>query len=171
MSGCATYHDYVGDYMRNELAKKEQEKLEDEVRLNTWIGENEKSLMDVWGQPSLIFLPSWMADGRPELKIAPELKSALSEGKKVLIYYGHCKAWLDASSQVTSYSGQIGDTPFSATSTTRGEEKIIDFPWEIDFIIDKNGKIEKWFNHRPYFRGAYPPSIPTADKVKQQGNP
>lgn len=165
MSGCATYHDYVGDYMRNELAKKEQEELEDNTKLNTWIGKDEQSLISVWGKPSLIF-DKPVPEPRPESNLY-HLNVYLREGKKVLMYHGYCKAWLDAPTQSTSYSGQIGNTPYSGISTTRGEEKVIDFPWEIDFIIDKNGKVEKWFNHRPYFRGAYPPSIPTADKVKR----
>jgi hypothetical protein len=168
LAGCATTEKRY-DPIEAGVVEMERKQLERDAKLNTWIGESEDSLIAVWGKPSLIFLPEW--SDRPELKIRPELKDCLSEGKKVLMYYGRCNVVLDPPTQITYNSGFIGNTPYSGTSATTGESKVIDFPWTTEFIIDKNGKIEKWFDSHPYFRGAYPPSIPTADRAKQQGNP
>jgi hypothetical protein len=168
LAGCATTEKRY-DPIESGIVETERKGLERDAKLNTWIGESEDSLIATWGKPSLIF-DRPVPEPRPESSLY-QLNTYLSEGKKVLIYYGRCNVVLDPPTQITHHSGRIGNTPFSAESTTTGESKVIDFPWTTDFIIDKDGRVEKWFDSHPYFRGAYPPSIPTADKAKQQGNP
>lgn len=160
LAGCATIEGRY-DRVSAEIAASQTLKLERDAKLNTWIGESEDSLIAVWGQPATI-----SPNLNPEL--VPELRTALNQGKRILMYAVWGKVVTGGPrTQLTYNSGFIGNTPYSGTSST-----LVGKPFETTetpavtyFIIDNSGKIESWKDNRMLIQQAsYPPIKPSNKK-------
>jgi hypothetical protein len=173
--GCATPQKCysIGD----ELYKKTQElESKRDAALNTWIGENESSLIASWGSPTEEINKNNLHIKQPLLGLIHNrdplnLANMINNGKKIIIYTVHGKVVIGGPKmQTTDYSGYIGNTPYSGTSSA-----MIDKPFETlevvadtAFIIDGNGKIEQWEDYRMNIPEAwYPPIKPSKKAIVQ----
>lgn len=160
LSGCAITETRY-DPTEASIVASQRLKLERDTKLNTWIGESEDSLIASWGEPVIIR----SNNNEIYLRDIPRLKSALKEGKRVLMYAAWGKVIIGGPRiQTTRHSGRIGGASYSGTSSALVDEpfETIQTPATTYFLIDNSGKIESWEDNRMLIQQAsYPPIKPS----------
>ena len=103
-----------------------------EAKLNSWVGQNEDSLIAGWGVPEKTYQ---MQDG----------KKALEFVHKSVVQMG---GYTYTQPQVTYHSGSIGNKQYSGTSTTYVTEvspvQRYKLSCKTTFILDTDGKVAGW---------------------------